>query len=108
MSDKEKLRRLTEVSALLLDTKMLALEAASRARQRSLDRLAEINRPSDATNLPLIAAAEVALRYELWADQRRSEINAMLARQTAEWEEARQHAAQAFGRNQVLTKLRDR
>jgi hypothetical protein len=48
------------------------------------------------------------MRYALWADQRRSEINLVLARQTVEWVEARQEAARAFGRNQVLQKLRER
>lgn len=108
MSDKEKLRRLAEVSSLMLDTKMLALERAARARQHSLDRMAELNRPAAPTDLPLVAAAEVALRYALWADQRRSEINLLLARQTVEWVEARQEAARAFGRNQVVQKLGDR
>ncbi len=108
MSDKAKLRRLAEVSNLILETRLLALETAARARQNSLDRLEQINKPSAPMNLPLVAAAEVSMRYELWADQRRSEINTVLARQTAEWDEARQEAARAFGRNQVLGKLRDR
>lgn len=108
MSDKEKLLRLAQVSSLMLDTKMLALERAARARQNSLDRMAELNRPATPTDLPLVAAAEVALRYALWADQRRSEINLLLARQTVEWVEARQEAARAFGRNQVVQKLGER
>lgn len=108
MSEKEKLHRLAEVSSLMLDTKMLALERAARARQRSLDLIAELNRPAAPTDLPLVAAAEVALCYALWADQRRSEINLLLARQTVEWVEARQEAARAFGRNQVVQKLGDR
>jgi hypothetical protein len=108
MSGKAKLKRLAEVSNLILETKLMALEKAARARQYSLDRLAEINKPFAPSNLPLVAAAEVAIRYELWADQRRSEINTVLARQTAEWDEARLEAARAFGRNQVLGKLRDR
>ncbi len=108
MTDRAKLARLVALSSLILETRLLTLEAAARARQNSLDRLAEVNRPSAAANLALVAAAEVALRYELWADQRRSEINTVLARQTAEWEEARQEAARAFGRNQVLGRLRDR
>ncbi len=108
MSEREKLLRLAEVAGLIYDTRLLALEKAARARQNSLDRLAEINRPAPDTDLPPVTAAEVAMRYELWADQRRSEINALLARQTAEWNEARQAAAQAFGRNQVVGKLRDR
>ena len=105
MSEKEKLQRLAEVSSLMLDTKMLALERAARARQHSLDRMAELNRSAAPTDLPLVAAAEVALRYAMWADQRRSEINLILARQTVEWVEARQEAARAFGRNQVVQEL---
>ena len=108
MSDKEKLLRLAEVSSLMLDTKMLALERAARARQHSLDRMAELNQLAAPTDLPLVAAAEVALRYALWADQRRSEINLLLARQTGEWVEARQEAARAFGRSQVVQKLGER
>lgn len=108
MNEDEKLKRLTEVAGLILDTRMMALETAARARQHSLDRLAEINRPSCADQLSMVAAAEVAMRYELWADQRRSEINMLLARQTAAWQEARQEAALAFGRNQVLGSLRNR
>lgn len=108
MSDKAKLRRLTEISNLILETRLLTLKTVARARQNSLDRLEQINRPSATLNLPLVAAAEVSMRYELWADQRRTEINSILARQTAEWDDARQEAARAFGRNQVLGKLRDR
>jgi hypothetical protein len=108
MSERDKLKRLGEVSALLLDTRMLALEKAARARQNSLDHLAELDRPAAPNDLPLVLAGEVAMRYALWADQRRSEINLVLARQTVEWVEARQEAARAFGRNQVLQKLRER
>lgn len=108
MSEKDKLRRLAEISSLLFDTKMMALEKAARARQASLDRLEELNRPSPSSGLSPLLAAEVALRYQLWADQRRSEINALLARQTVACDEARQEAALAFGRNQALQKLRPR
>ncbi len=105
MNDPEKLRRLAEISGLLLDTKMLAVERAARARQNSLNLLAELNQPASPTDLPPVLAAEVSMRYELWADQRRSEINLVLARQSAEWAEARQEAMQAFGRNQAVLKL---
>jgi hypothetical protein len=108
MSDREKLRRLAEISALMRDTRMLALEAAARARQASLDRLAELDRPSSANDLPPIVAGEVAMRYALWADRRRSELNQMLARQTVEWHQARDEAALAFGRDQGVGKLAGR
>ncbi|MCW1919181.1 hypothetical protein NX862_10455 [Rhodobacter sp. KR11] len=106
MSEKEKLGRLTEISQLLFDQKMFVLERAARARQSSLDRLSELDRPMDAADLPLIQAQEIALRHALWADHKRREINTMLARQTAEWIEAREDASRAFGRNQVLNRLK--
>jgi hypothetical protein len=109
MSDRERLKRLAEVSSLLLDRRLLALEKAAQARQTSLDRLAELDRPATSADLPPLVVEEIAMRYALWADQRRSDINLTLAKQTAEWVEARQEAAHAFGRNQVLgnlTKLR--
>ncbi len=108
MSDREKLGRLGQVSALMRDTRMQELERAARARQASLDRLSELDRPATPNDLPAIVAGEVAMRYALWADRRRSEINLMLARQTVEWQQARHEAALAFGRDQVVQKLAHR
>ncbi|MBI1169887.1 hypothetical protein GC209_00670 [bacterium] len=105
MSHLEKLERLRQISSLLLDSKLVAVERAARARQHSLDLLAELDLPAAPIDLPPILAGEVTMRYELWADQRRSELNLVLARQSAEWAEARQEAALAFGRNQVVAKL---
>jgi hypothetical protein len=105
MRDAEKLQRLKQIGALLRDTRLMELERAARARQTSLDRLAELERPATSTDLPPVVAGEVAMRYALWADQRRTEINLVLARQTVAWVEARQEAALAFGRDQVLGKL---
>ncbi len=98
----DQLRKLTD---LMLDAKLLDLKAASAARQASLDRLADLDRPALATDLAEIAAAEVAIRYLHWADQRRSEINLTLARQTVTWIEARDAASLAFGKSQALQEL---
>lgn len=105
MRNREKLGQLRQVSQLMLDIRLLALERAAQARQASLDHLAELNRPIPPTDLNPIVAGEVAVRYQFWADQRRSDINLTLARQTADWVEARQNAARAFGRNAVIGKL---
>ena len=107
MTDRAKLAQLHQVSQLMLDVRLLALDHAAKARQASLDRLADLNKPAAPTDLNPIVAGEVAVRYENWADHRRSEINLLLARQTADWAEARQNAALAFGRNAVIGKLRD-
>lgn len=108
MREREKLAQLQQVSQLMLDVKLLALDRAARARQASLDHLAELNRPTPPTDLHPMIAGEVAMRYQNWADQRRFAINLDLARQTVEWAEARGDAALAFGRNTVIGKLRDR
>ena len=108
MSETEKLQRLAQVSQVMLDARMLSLEKAARARQASLDLLAELDRPMPSGDLAPLVMAEVALRYALWADQRRSELNGILANQTVEWTEARQEAARAFGRNQIVQKLAGR
>lgn len=105
MRDREKLAQITTLSQLVLDGRLATLERASRERQQSLDHLTELNRPLPLTDLPAIVAGEVAMRYQLWADQRRAEVNLILARQTVQWVEARQEAAQAFGRNQALNGL---
>jgi len=107
MSDKVKLTQLRHVSQLLLDVRLMKLERATQARQESLDRLSELNRPAPPGDLNPVIAGEVAMRYQLWADQRRSAINLVLARQTVAWTEARRDASEAFGRNQIIGKLQD-
>ncbi len=108
MSHREKLDQMRQISRLMLDVKLFALEQAARARQTSLDHLAELNKPHPAPDLNPVVAGEVRVRFEHWADLRRSDINLTLARQTAVWAEARQDAAQAFGRDSVIGKLQDR
>ena len=107
MTQRDKIAQLRDVSRLILDVRLMKLEQASQARQESLDHLSALNRPSPPTDLNPVTAGEVAMRYQLWADQRRSAINLILARQTAAWSEARKEAAEAFGRDAVIAKLRD-
>jgi hypothetical protein len=92
----------------MLDHKLAALTLAAAAREESKARLAGLSRPAADTDLPLAAAAQTSLLYERWAEARRAEINLTLARQTAEWIEARDAARQAFGRTDALRRLTDR
>jgi hypothetical protein len=50
----------------------------------------------------------VGLAYDRWADVRRSELNLVIARQTAEWIETRVEAGTALGRLQALQGLEKR
>lgn len=99
------LTRLCGLADLLFEVRLSELQAASAARAASLDRLADLDLRPQASDLPEIAAAEVEMRYQNWADHRRADINLVLARQTAAWIEARDAAGQAFGKAQALRGL---
>lgn len=101
----DRITRLRSLADLLLEVRLSELQTAAAARAASLDRLADLDRTSQPTDLPDIAAAEVELRYQRWADQRRADINLVLARQTADWIEARSAAGLAFGKAQALQGL---
>jgi hypothetical protein len=64
--------------------------------------IAALDHPAEPEGLDLAPAAQVALRYQLWADIRRAELNTVLARQTADWLAAREDARHAFGRAEAL------
>ncbi len=97
--------RLAKISAMMLDVRLADLRRAARACDESRAHLAALQvAPSD--DADPVTAAQVELRYQLWADGRRAEINTTLARQTAEWMEARDAARTAFGKAEVLRKLR--
>lgn len=99
------IHRLSKIADLLLDLRLAELQKAGRAREESLARLADLN-VAPSTDPDPVAAAQVDVRYQLWADARRAEINMTLARQTAKWMEARDSARAAFGKAEVLRKLR--
>lgn len=107
MSREKPVDRLADLGELILDLRMNALQSAVRARQESLDRLAGLSGAMPQTDLPLVASHRAEVRYQAWADARRTEINLILARQTARMLEDRDAARLAFGRAQALRGLRD-
>lgn len=108
MTGRQQLDQLAVLGQLILDAKLSALRAAALAREESLARLADLARPHPAGGLLPLAAEEVRLRYEMWADQRRADINRTLAQQTVAWTEARDAATTAFGRTEALRSLQAR
>lgn len=108
MTREQQFRKLMALSTLKLDASLATLQQAAKAREQSLNRLADLDRPNTVEGLGLVAAEEVALRYQRWADLRRMEINQTLARQTAEWLTSRDAATQAFGKAEALKSLRDK
>jgi hypothetical protein len=101
----ERIDRLAKLSRLVLDVALSEVERAARARAESRDLLAGLASASAPAELATIAGARAELRYQQWAEARRAEINVILARQTAEWMQAREAARHAFGRAEVLREL---
>jgi hypothetical protein len=108
MSQARDLSRLTDVAQLMLDHRLGALRAAAAGLEQSRAQLEAINAAAAPADLPPLTAETVARTYERWADVRRSELNLVIARQTAEMLEARDAAGTAFGRLQALRRVAER
>jgi len=108
MSRSKDFDRLADVAQLMLDTRLAQLREVSAQLDGSRKQLAALNAAARPSDLPLVAAEKVGLVYDRWADVRRSELNLVVARQTAEWIETRAEAGTAFGRLQSLKGLEDR
>ena len=103
MTKQDQMQRLQQVAGLLFDSKLVELKAAARAMQETKDHLLDlIALPVQPSELPAITMAVAGLRYDRWADVRRADLNLTLARQTAEWLDARDAARLAFGKTQAL------
>ena len=109
MAGPKQIDPLLRLTGMVLDARLSRLRKVAAARNASiaaLAALAEKGAPAP-YGLSPVAAAQAEMRYQAWADRRRAEINTRLARQTAEWMEARSSAATAFGRSEALSALRD-
>jgi hypothetical protein len=99
------LARLAELQSLVLDRQLAALREAEARRARSLMQLAALDTAQAPENLQGVAADLVALRYQRWADARRSTLNLQLSQQTADWLEAQAAARLSFGKQVILRAL---
>ena len=100
--------KLQVLTQLLLDAKLQALRQATEDRDRSLMQREALNVAEDPGSLPVAVAASVSLTYSRWADQRRAELNSVIARQTVACMAARAEASIAFGKVQALQAALDR
>jgi hypothetical protein len=89
----------------------LAVSAQGRARlQQSLDALAKAEAPldpGDAHGVDDPAMVQARLAHRRWLDAQRRMLNERLALVQAEYLTLRPHAQRAFGRAEVLVRLRD-
>lgn len=107
MSDRQRLRALAELAALLRDRRIEAMRQAALARDETRARIDGLAAP-EAEGLPPVAAALAGVAYQRWADRTRADLNIRLARQTADWLERQAEARQAFGKAEVLARLLSR
>lgn len=108
MKQIENLYRLGALTQIVLDVQLARLTEAAAAREVSLAHLASLAQVTQAVGLSEMAQAQVQLTYDRWAEARRAEVNLVLARQTAEWMQARADASLAFGRRDVLRRLAEK
>lgn len=104
MSRAKDLARLQALAGLMRDHRLAQLQQAAERRLQSQEQIAALER-SVTTDLPPVAGQLVALRYQAWADRRRADLNLVLARQTADWINARDAARKAFGQAEALRGL---
>lgn len=104
MKQKEKIAALAHLAEIMKQAELGQLSRVAAARAETQAQLRALGDshlvfPDDPTT------AIVAEHHELWRVQRRATLNQQLARQTAEFLDARQRATEAFGRNMVLSRL---
>ncbi len=106
--NRDNLRRLLALSAMVQDLRLAELSQAEAARAASVASLARLNAPPPETDLDPVAADRVQVTYERWADVRRKELKSTIARQTEICLAAQSQARTAFGRQQALISVADR
>jgi hypothetical protein len=108
MARTKELQKISALAGLVLDHRLGQMRLAADQVARSQTQLAAIDQGEAPSDLPLVAAAVVATDYRRWADVRRIELNAVLARQKAALLATRAEAELAFGRVQALNALSSR
>lgn len=108
MTKRNDLQMLATLSQLVLDQRLVGVRLAAERLDRSRAQLQAINAAAAPADLPPVAAGLVDMAYQRWADIRRAELNAAIARQTVTWMDEKSEAATAFGRLQALKGAADR
>lgn len=103
MNGPDRLARLAQLAAMIKEAELIRLAEANRRRDAARAGLARHD--AAAPEAEAARATLIAARHDVWRAVRRAELNTILARELAAWSGARDQAARAFGRDDVLTKL---
>ncbi len=107
MTKDPRLTGLTTIAAALRDAELSQMSRIQARMVELRQRMDGLNRPQlDLDSPGLIAEALAAQSYDAWADLRRREIMADMARLEQERQSRRHAAARALGRHSALEKLR--
>ena len=100
----ERLARLRQMAEMVLEARSAQLARATARRDALREQLTALDRlpPADAE----LAASQSWFAFEQWASIRRAEINLNLAAREAERLGQLQETRRAFGRSQVLGRLK--
>ncbi len=106
MAADPRLPALKRLSGLIMDLHLAELRRAEAERQTLRDRIATLSEPPAVpVDLPPQVGAEVAMRYNLWAELRRHEVEAALATKAQECETLRARARISVGRDGAVARL---
>lgn len=108
MTVEKRLASLGQITGIILDQRLMVLQAAQTARAATKTKIAALDRAQAPNDLSFAATERAQLLYHAWADRRRSQLNQTLAQQTVVAMECESAAREAFSRNAVLSGLRDR
>jgi hypothetical protein len=106
--NRQNLSRLLALSAMVKDLRLAELSQAEAARAKSEAALSRLDMPPPETDLDPVAAGRVQVSYARWADVRRRELKATIARQAETCLAAQGEARTAFGRQQALITVTNR
>jgi hypothetical protein len=104
-SDRERLRRLQGMAALVMDARSQTLRQANEVLEALKRQLADLEISSAETGLQWPIPEMARFGYEQWAVSRRAEINQRLAAQTVVCRQATEETRLAFGRKEALAKV---
>lgn len=110
----DRVAALRRVAGALLDAELAELRARGAQVAATRDRIAALDAAVARQHRVIAAALEAPVagpvldRWGGWADRRRAELNATLARELAALEARRQAAAAAFGRAEALAMIAEK
>lgn len=106
MSAPKQLARLQSLAQMVLDAQLVELRKVAQARSETIAHLSDLKSPTVQMDDQMgVAEVKATLAYQVWADQRRAELNMTLSRQTAQWIDRRDSSRLAFGKADVLSAL---